>query len=94
MELSAFWKFLGTLSHFSPGTNEDKPIDHVAAEEVAEEEIDENSAENRVDEDRISNKEVEEQPNFEIEQPNSELVRKKFFILRNLLAKISEMFWV
>ena len=66
----------------------------MAAEEVAEEEIDENSAENRVDEDRISNKEVEEQPNFEIEQPNSELVRKKFFILRNLLAKISEMFWV
>ena len=66
----------------------------MAAEEVAEEEIDENSAENRMDEDRISNKEVEEQPNFEIEQPNSELVRKKFFILRNLLAKISEMFWV
>ena len=61
---------------------------------MAEEEIDENSAENRMDEDRISNKEVEEQPNFEIEQPNSELVRKKFFILRNLLAKISEMFWV
>ena len=61
---------------------------------MAEEEIDENSAENRRDEDRISNKEVEEQPNFEIEQPNSELVRKKFFILRNLLAKISEMFWV
>ena len=56
---------------------------------MAEEEIDENSAENKMDEDRISNKEEEEQPNFEIKQPNSELVRKKFFILRNLLAKIS-----
>lgn len=59
------------------GTNEDKPIDHVAAEEVAEEEIDENSAENRMDEDRISNKEEEEQPNFEIKQPNSELAPPK-----------------
>ena len=61
---------------------------------MAEEEIDENAAQNKMDEDRISNKEEEEQPNFEINQPNSELVRKKFFILRNLLAKISETFWV
>lgn len=59
------------------GTNEDKPIDHVAAEEVAEEEIDENSAENRMDEDRISNKEEEEQPNYEIKQRNSELAPPK-----------------
>ena len=74
------WKFLGILSHFSLETNENKPIDHVAAEEVAEEEIDENSAESKVVEDRISNKEVEE-------QPNSELVRKKFFINEKFITQ-------
>ena len=76
---------LGLLLFVSPNslafllieTVEDKPVDQMAAEEVADEEIDESAVENRDADDEVSNRGPEEEPFSDTKPENSEPVRNK-----------------
>lgn len=58
-------------------TVEDKPVDQMAAEEVADEEIDESAVENRDADDEVSNRGPEEEPFSDTKPENSEPIPPK-----------------